>query len=323
VVSWVLFGIILLSKKLRGANTGSHLLHISLLIFGMILTSSVAYHTIQADLSNAVLIERNFYGVVRVKQVMGIEAGLDAIQMTHGSTVHGSQFTAEGLRDQPTTYYTERSGAGLAILHYPRRGQGMRVGVLGLGVGTLAAYGQPGDTYRFYEINPAVIELAEGRGGYFSFLQDSLAAVQVVEGDARISLERELSEGMHQDFDVLVLDTFNSDSIPVHLMNEQAFNLYLGHLSPDGILAIHISNRHFDFVPVIWGLAGHFNLHLKLIENNGNDPGSLPSEWVLLSMKASVLDHPQIAQHAVDLGAYTTSLPLWTDLYSNPLAILK
>jgi hypothetical protein len=147
--------------------------------------------------------------------------------------------------------------------------------------------------------------------------------VEVVEGDARISLERELSEGMHQDFDILVLDTFNSDSIPVHLMNEQAFKLYLQHLSPDGILAVHISNRHFDFVPVIWQLAAHFDLHMKLIENTGNDIGGLPSEWVLLSMEPSVLDNPQMDQHAVDLGGYTTGLPLWTDVYSNPMAILK
>jgi SAM-dependent methyltransferase len=251
------------------------------------------------------------------------EPGMDAIEMTHGVTVHGVQFVSGQLRDQLTTYYTEHSGVGLAILEHPYRDRKMRVGILGLGTGTLAAYGQPGDIYRFYEINPAVIELAKGEGGYFTFLQDSLAFVEIIQGDARLSLERELAAGLRQDFDLLALDTFDSDAIPVHLIDEQAFQIYLQHLKPGGILAVHVSNRHFDFVPVVQALAQHFRLHMILVQNPENDLGGLSSIWVLLSQDASSLENPQIERHATRLSDQTASIRLWTDNYSNPMEILR
>src|SRR5262249_23678636 len=155
-----------------------------------------------------------------------------------------------------TTYYTERSGIGLALLHHPRRAAGsLRVGVVGLGTGTIAAYGQAGDTYRFYDINPAVVALSEGPQRMFTYLRDGPARVEIVLGDARLSLERERKRSGAQGFDVLAIDAFTSDSIPVHLLTKEAFELYLSHLArPDGILAIHISNRQLDLAPVVRAL---------------------------------------------------------------------
>ncbi len=165
-----------------------------------------------------------------------------------------------GKRDLPTAYFSETSGGGMAIISHPKRNQAMRVGVLGLGVGTMASYGQVGDMYRFYEISPQIIDLAQGEGGYFSYLSDSQALIEVVPGDARLSLEGELYTSGSQDFDVLILDAFSSDSIPVHLIDREAFDIYLQHLAPNGILAVHITNRHLDLLPVVWTLADHFKL---------------------------------------------------------------
>jgi spermidine synthase len=228
-----------------------------------------------------------------------------------------------GQRDVPTVYYGPHSGVGLALLNHPRPASGLRVGALGLGVGTIAAYGQPGDLYRFYEINPLVIQLAQGKGGYFSFLKDSLAKVQIVQADARLSLESELAVGQAQKFDVLVVDVFSNDAIPVHLLDEQAFAIYLQFLQPDGVLAVHITNGYLDLLPVVWNLADHFNLHRLVITDPGDGHFTSASTWVLLARDPSVLAIPAIASHATPLSGYHTSLRLWTDEYSNLFQILK
>ncbi|HSG45007.1 MAG TPA: fused MFS/spermidine synthase, partial [Anaerolineales bacterium] len=212
---------------------------------------------------------------------------------------------------------------GLAILNHPSYGHGQRVGMLGVGTGTLALYGQAGDVYRLYEINPVVTDLAEGRGGYFSFVSDSKADVTMVLGDARISLERELAESGSQNFDVLVLDTFSSDSIPVHLVTREAMALYLEHLAPEGVIAAHITNLHLDLQPVFWQLAQRFGLHIVRIEYEGDDDGGYESHWVLLARDSALLDVPSIQERAIDLSRYSTDLPLWTDDYSNLFQILK
>jgi hypothetical protein len=199
----------------------------------------------------------------------------------------------------------------------------MRVGVLGLGVGTLAVYGQPGDVYRFYEINPAIVRLAEGEGGYFSFLSDSQAQVEIVTGDARLALEGELAAGHPQNYDVLAVDVFSGDSIPTHLVDLEAFDLYLRHLAPDGILAIHISNRSLDLVPVVWTLADHFSLNRVLIDDNGDGIATAHSVWVLLSPNPALFENPPISTRAKPMDGYTTHIRLWTDDYSNLFQILK
>jgi spermidine synthase len=266
---------------------------------------------------NALFVERNFYGVIRVR-----EMDKKANSMIHGMTVHGIQYLDD--RARPTTYYVEDSGVGLLLLNHPKREQGMRVGGLGLGVGTVAAYASEGDVYRFYEINPVVVRLAEGKGKYFTFLSDSPADVTVVEGDARISLEQELAEGEKQNFDVLVLDTFSSDSIPVHLVTKEAFALYLQHLAPDGTIVAHISNRHLDLRPVFWQLAQEFGLEIVQVNRpaSSGDNG-FPSEWILLARNPALLEIPAIRSHAISFDGYAASIKLWTDDYSNLFQILK
>jgi spermidine synthase len=266
---------------------------------------------------NALYVERNFYGVIRVR-----EMDKKANSMIHGMTVHGIQYVDD--RARATTYYVEDSGVGLLLLNHPKHRQNLRVGVLGLGVGTLATYAQAGDVYRFYEINPVVVRLAEGEGGYFTFLSDSQADMTVVEGDARISLEQELAAGQKQNFDVLVLDTFSSDSIPVHLVTKEAFALYLDQLAPDGVIAAHISNRHLDLRPVFWQLAQKFGLEIVQVNRPASsDDNGFPSEWILLARDPASLEISAIKSHAVSFEGYTTAIKLWTDDYSNLFQILK
>jgi len=274
-------------------------------------------------LSGILFADRNFYGVIRVRELQPSGSNEAAFAMSHGVTVHGLQFIKPELRDVPTTYYIPDGGAGLALMNHPRAGEGLKVGMLGLGIGTLAVYGQPGDEYRLYEINSIVVDLAEGQAGYFSFVSDSQAHVTSVLGDARISLERELAEGHPQNFDVLVLDTFSSDSIPVHLVTKEAFDLYLKHLAPDGIIAAHISNLHLDLKPVFWQLAKHYGLHLILVDYPGDSNGGYPTEWLLLARDPALLQIPAIQAHAEDLSNYSTEIQLWTDDYSNLFQILK
>jgi len=273
--------------------------------------------------SGAVFEERNFYGVVRVNEVNPGDPVWHGYNMANGITIHGLQFTAADKRREPTAYFAKPSGIGLAIVNHPKYGHGMRVGILGLGIGTLAAYGQPADTYRMYEINPIMENLALGEGGYFSFLADTPAKVTNVLGDARISLERELANTGSNQFDLLAMDAFSSDSVPVHLLTREAFALYLKHLAPDGILAVNISNRHLDLLPVLWRAAQYYNLKMVLISTQGDAHLIFPSNWVLLATDPSTLAAPAISQRAISLQNYHTNIPLWTDDFSNLFQILK
>ena len=178
-----------------------------------------------------------------------------AVLLCHGRITHGLQFTDPEKSRWATTYYGEDSGVGQAILYFRELGA-VRVGAVGLGVGTLASYAQPGDDYRFYEINPAVLRMAKT---YFTYLRDCRGRCEVTMGDARLSLERQTP----QRFNVLVLDAFSGDAIPTHLLTREAFEIYERHRAPGGVIAIHISNRYLDLAPVVRGLAEHF--HLKTI----------------------------------------------------------
>jgi hypothetical protein len=266
---------------------------------------------------------RNFYGTVWVKEIATGRSGRPAYALVHSGTIHGFQYLGEEERSLPTTYYTEESGMGIAVLHHPRRDGDLRIGAVGLGVGTLAAYGRPGDTIRFYEINPDVIRLAEGEGGYFAYLKDCPARVEIVPGDARISMERELAAGTVQRFDVLVVDAFNSGSIPVHLLTKEAFDVYLSHLQPDGIMALHISHPYVDLRPVVQGLADHFQLGTVFVINDGGDSGrGYWSAWTLLTHNKEFLEQPGLAGRSSPQPVYA-DLGLWTDDYSSILPLLQ
>lgn len=267
-------------------------------------------------ISNADNIEmsRNFYGTLRVRDSGTVVDGTKMRTMINGTINHGAQFTGAQRSRIPTTYYAEQSGAGLALTerHHP----GMKVGVVGLGVGTLATYGRQGDHYKIYEINPAVVELANG---YFTYLRNSEAKVEIVMGDARLSLEREKPNN----FDVLLVDAFSSDAIPVHLLTKEALQLYREHIRPDGIIAIHVSNKYLKLYPVVRRIADWICLSEILVQNNAvDDLEQFSADWVLLSPDGSIFKTP--AFRTAKSGATDEKpAPLWTDDYSNILEILK
>jgi len=276
----------------------------------------------------AIATSRNFYGVLSVIEINAHNPGLDAYKLLHGAVDHGIQYRSESLRDQPTAYYSRQSGLGLAILNAPGRrvlrpqGGNLRIGVVGLGVGTIAAYARPGDYVRFYEINPDVFRFSQE--SYFTYLRDSAGRVDVVLGDARLLMKHELEAGQPQQFDVLVLDAFNGDAIPVHLLTQEAFEIYLQHLDKvDGILAVHVSNLYLDLRQVVWKAAEHFGLAACWIHTSAAGPLSGTSDWMLLARNPEVLRVPAIAKASSPLNAPSASLRMWTDDYSNLFQSLK
>jgi len=236
--------------------------------------------------------------------------------LQHGRITHGLQFAAPSLQALPTTYYGPQSGVGLAFKALPAGAR--RVGAVGLGTGTLAAYSRAGDSLRFYEINPAVQNLARSR---FTYLSKCRGDCTVTLGDARLSLEAEPAQG----FDLLALDAFSSDSIPIHLLTREAFELYLRHLKPGGIIAVHTSNHFLDLEPVVLGLAGHFGLAYALVDQDPkrDEWWIYASSWILLCRDPQVLSHPAISSAARPPANRSRTLRLWTDDFSNLLQILK
>jgi len=256
---------------------------------------------------------RNFYGVLRVWQTGDDETGKRSL--IHGTILHGNQFLAPDLRREPTTYYTATSGIGRAIESRHPSIEPIKVGVIGLGTGTIAAWGAKGDTYRFYDINPAVIEIAKRE---FFYLSDSEATVETALGDARLVLEREAP----QRFDVLAIDAFSSDAIPVHLITHEALGIYLKHMKPSGIVAFHVTNRFLDLVPVVEGLAHERDLWFAWISDSDYGPGGSSSEWVLLSADPAALEKPGIVDAATPIAA-RRDWRLWTDDFNNLVQVLK
>lgn len=253
---------------------------------------------------------RNFYGTLRV-----VESGTSPTvvrALYNGTILHGMQFQSPAQSRVPTTYYGPQSGAALAIDSHRKSTQ--RVGVIGLGVGTLAAYGRAGDYFRFYEINPAVVQVATT---YFRFLSESPARTEVVTADGRLALEREQPEN----FDVLILDAFSGDSIPVHLLTRQAFESYFRHLRTGGLIAIHVTNRYLDLPPLIEAVAGTLQKHVLLIHNEADqERGIYASDWSLLADSPEALQDFQWRSRPK--GTTRKARP-WTDDYSNLFQIVK
>jgi len=257
---------------------------------------------------------RNFYGALKVKD-SGPKTDLDATRsLTHGTINHGEQFLNPTRRDLPTTYYGPNTGIGVAIRD-KNKSHAVRIGVIGLGTGTIAAYGRLGDLVHYYEINPVVLRLAHSQ---FSYLDDCRCQTEVTMGDARLSLEREDP----QNFDVLAVDAFSSDSIPVHLLTKEAMQLYFRHLKPDGILAVHISNRYLDLQPVVRGEAQATGHIARLIDTDDDDAqGVFGATWVLVTSPTPGFDS-EILDNSTEIQS-KRSIRLWTDDYSNLFQILK
>ena len=293
----------------------------------LLLAAIVLGGTAFAHARDTVQASRNFYGALEVVQGDMDNRARTAYYLRDGYVLHGIQLRAEGLRRTPTSYYGPQSGVGIAI-HYtvlatPRAQRNLRIGIVGLGVGTIAAYGKPGDVFRFYEINPDVIRIANDRR-YFSFLSDSPARIEVIPGDARLSLERELGQQEQQDFDVLVIDAFSGDAIPVHLLTLEAFETYMRHLkNPSGILCIHITNFYLDLRPVVFSAARRFGLKAFYFSSAGSGWTSLDSRWVLLSRGDNLPESLATAPGVADQATLVPRIRPWTDDYSNLLQILN
>ncbi|MGA3073623.1 MAG: fused MFS/spermidine synthase [Bryobacteraceae bacterium] len=258
---------------------------------------------------------RNFYGGLKVMdETADDDSGEPVRRLMHGTITHGEQFLNPKFQDRSTTYYGPHSGVGRAIRQDQESGP-VRVGVIGLGTGTLAAYGRAGDYFRFYEINPLVLRLAQTQ---FTFLKICKARLDVAMGDARLSLEREAPE----DFDVLAVDAFSSDAIPVHLLTREAFVLYFRHLKPEGVLAVHVSNKHLDLTPVVKLAARSLQKDARLIDTEDEEHDVFGSTWVLVTASASFFDGPLMRTVAAAVPL-PRKVRMWTDDYSNLFQILK
>lgn len=262
---------------------------------------------------------RNFYGTLKVFNYYPDDPEDNYHLLLHGATTHGIQFTKPEKSMMPTTYYCDSSGVGRAINSLPDGPR--RLGLVGLGTGTLATYGRKGDYLRIYEINPVVQDLARSHFKYLDYCQ---AKLDVVMGDARLMMERELADKQPQQFDLLALDAFSSDAIPVHLLTKEAFEIYLKQLKPDGVLAVHISNRYLDLRPVVEKLASHFGLEVVHIsDDNEPDWWIYATSWMLVTKNKAFLETDRIRDIAE--GPETSKKPgvLWTDDFASVYAIMK
>jgi cytochrome b561 len=275
---------------------------------------------------------RNFFGTLTVRERDIDDPASHDFVLQHGAITHGLQFADPSLRQHPTTYYTEGSGVGRAINHYRHDGKkGLAIGAVGLGTGTLAAYVGEGDTITFYEINPSIIGIAES-GKWFTYLTDCEkrgAIYDVRLGDARLTLDRELAaDAKTKPYDVLVLDAFSGDAIPAHLLTEEAFGIYLGHLATaeadgrDGAIAVHITNRYVDLEPVVRGLAERYGLKTARIFTKRDEAQAIySSDWMILTHDQSLVD--ELAPAAVAADEHPKPAVLWTDARSNLFDALK
>jgi SAM-dependent methyltransferase len=268
------------------------------------------------------LVVRNFYGALRVE---GSSAGAWHIRtLAHGVVVHGTQIMEPPLSEMPTTYYGESSGIGRTILIEHISVGSLRIGSIGLGAGTLAVYARPGDLFRVYELNPAVVDIAQNQ---FTYLKDSKARIELVLGDARLSLEREIAQGAfdrpEQRFDILSVDAFSGDAIPVHLLTREAFASYARLITPDGVIAFHLSNRYLDLAPVVGQIARDAGFQAVLVADRPSAIGLLsPSDWALVTRSTTFLQQPEITAYSTPIVP-RSGLPVWTDQFSNLFQILK
>lgn len=274
---------------------------------------AVLVYNVRTMRESTVAMMRNFYGALRIQEFKtGLK--LPYRSLVHGTIEHGAQYLSFPENRNPTTYYGRRSGAGLA-LRFCCDGP-KRVGVIGLGAGTLAAYGKPGDSFRFYEINPQVVSVANG---WFTFLKQSPAKIEIILGDARLSLESEPS----QQFDVLAVDAFSGDAIPVHLLTKEAFAVYFRHLKPGGILAVHTSNTYLRLAPVVKMLAEDADYASRLISSDEDTTMMVsPADWVLVTRNQEFLNKQETFVGSENI-VVPPHLRLWTDDYNNLYEILR
>jgi hypothetical protein len=261
---------------------------------------------------------RGFYGALRVVRE---EPGFpdESLRLLHGRISHGVQLVDPRRRAELTTYFGPSSGAGVAIGRHPKRlaGKPIRIGVIGLGAGTLAAWSRPSDVVRFYELDPEVVRLSSGEAPVFTYLRDARGEVSVALGDGRLTLEGEPPQG----FDALVLDAFSSDAVPTHLLTREAFAVYVRHLSADGVLAVHVTNRYVDLKPVVRGAARAHGLATEHLPSS--DRGLLwASDWMLVTRGRAFLEDEVVSAATLPL-LHGAGEVLWTDDWSNLLRVVR
>ncbi len=270
-------------------------------------------------------VRRSFFGVVQVQELSPGIPSIRRFRLIHGNTYHGIQFVDPSRRNSPTAYYSPKSGIGLVLTRFTSE-RPVRVGAIGLGVGTIAAYARENDIYRFFEINPDVISIANDER-YFHYLKDARgrgAEIEIVPGDGRLSMEQEAkaaissgADGAEKTYDVIVLDAFSSDSIPMHLLTREAFECYFSLLGENGVIAVHITNQKLDLFPVVAAVAELHGVRPILLVNEG-DPNKAESlsSWVLLTNDAFYVD-------TYDKHIRPNHTILWTDEFSNLLSTVR
>lgn len=275
------------------------------------------YDVAATSLRGSLTVTRGFYGVLKVIENDKDDPEAHHLTLQHGGTIHGLQYLKPERRIEPTSYYTSTSGVGrLLRTHKPDGGR--RIGAVGLGTGTLAAWGRPGDTFRFYEINDDVARLATGT---FTYLKDSKAKTELVMGDARLSMERE----SNQQYDLIILDAFSSDAIPVHLLTLEAFGHYQRHLKADGAIVVHVSNRYLNLHPVVYRLAEKIGFPGVTIDDHDTayeDAGFYGSDWIILTRNTALLEQPLIKDATSPPVEYPSRIMYWTDERSDLLSLL-
>jgi SAM-dependent methyltransferase len=307
------FGLVACAALLAFQMRRAHPVFVTLALSALVFTLGAEVWQIKDFYNNTLLATRNFYGVLRVQE-FGEASNLHR-SLIHGTILHGTQYLAPELARSPTTYYTQTSGIGRVLESLHPSTHPLKVGIIGLGAGTIATYGSKGDTYRFYDINPAVITIANRD---FSYLKGSDATIQIALGDARLTLEREPS----QQFDVLAIDAFSSDAIPMHLLTSEALTIYRKHIKPGGIIAFHVTNRYLDLIPVVACLAEAQGMHAVLIYDDSDEGVTSISDWVLVADDEKALAAPQISAVSVPVEP-RADLKLWTDDFNNIVRVLK
>jgi hypothetical protein len=269
------------------------------------------------------VIERDFYGVVRTRDRVVDGVGYRA--MYHGGIIHGGQLQGEQFRNTPSDYFGPTSGYGrmFTAMNEVKPGP-RRLGIVGLGAGVVAGYGRAGDEIVFYEISPRVVEIEKRE---FSFLRDTPAKTSVVLGDGRLSLERELAKSGSQRYDVLGIDAFSGDSIPMHLVSREAMALYVKHLAPDGVIVFQATNRYIDLMPVVKRLASEVGLEAVLVSDypekkEAADYWLSSTDQILVTRNQALLAHPRVAEAAEQIMD-RRDLPTFTDAHHNLVRILK
>lgn len=279
-----------------------------------VILSGYVSHQTWKQLGAATFLGRNFYGALRVDDT--IDSNRNRVrQLTHGTIMHGIQFLLPEFRHRPTSYYARNSGFGLTWYALAPSGP-LKMGIVGLGAGTLAAYGRGGDTLRFYDINPLVVKIAKEQ---FTFLSDCPSHIDIVLGDARLSMANEPT----QNFDILVIDAFSGDAIPVHLLTREAFGIYWRHLKSNGVLVVHVSNRYLDLAPVVaLGTQGR-GKQVWQVDNSDIDAQDIySSTYVLASSRPNFFGNP-LFTNLLEKINIPPRLHAWTDDYSNLWQVLN